>query len=327
MHDKAKESVPKYKPNVVLLNAGTNDVVQDRDLNNTGVRMEEMLRDIYNSVPNAVVVLSTLIPNRDKGNEVALINQQYRELIAKLQHEGLHIHLAEMDDGFITLNEIYNDGIHPTVEGARRMASVWLRAIQEVEAQSDWLQKPDDIDGMPDDSNNQCPKTWKSGSDDPRSGWQILMALSANIKDDGTYVHSSNEVGTIGQISRFVDPFEQRTRIYSVHLINPVGGLRGRDVLVEVGGQPDLDAGLVTVYPDLASKKTRDGSYYVDVDSDCYSRGKHWNQPPPPPFLRFNEVQIQVADVQTKVLDGEIWYGPPYLRVVLWPTDAYLTEQ
>ncbi|RYP60769.1 hypothetical protein DL771_010388 [Monosporascus sp. 5C6A] len=141
VHAKAKSAVPKYKPNLVLLNCGTNDAVQNNDLDNVGRRMEAMLKTVFDASPGVVVILSTLLPSRDHDARVTYINEQYRALVGKLLNDGYKIQLADMHDGYITLDEIW-DGTHPTAEGALRMASVWDLAIQEVEKRGNWLQEP-----------------------------------------------------------------------------------------------------------------------------------------------------------------------------------------
>jgi lysophospholipase L1-like esterase len=91
VHNRAKTAVPKYKPNLVLLNVGTNDGVQNIDLDNAGKRMEALLKTIYNSSPGVVVILSTLLPNRNSNERIEYINQQYRALVTQFIMDGYKI--------------------------------------------------------------------------------------------------------------------------------------------------------------------------------------------------------------------------------------------
>lgn len=86
---RAEKSVLHWLPNVILINAGTNDATQDgahESVDGTGARMKQMINGIFPTVPNSVVVLSTLLPNpahNDKPSwqhNVDEINRQYRAL-------------------------------------------------------------------------------------------------------------------------------------------------------------------------------------------------------------------------------------------------------
>jgi lysophospholipase L1-like esterase len=95
--------------------------------------MEAMVRTVFSGSPGTVVILSTLLPSRDHDANMLIINEQYRALISKLQSQGFKIQLAEMHDGFLTMNDLISDGIHPTYDGAKKMASSWYKAIVAVE--------------------------------------------------------------------------------------------------------------------------------------------------------------------------------------------------
>ena len=97
VNKRAVDSVRLYKPNVVLINAGTNDATQNRrgendpeHVDTTHIRMEEMIMNIYSILGNdVVVVLSTLIPNTRKdvpgiADIIKMINGNYRALYRKL---------------------------------------------------------------------------------------------------------------------------------------------------------------------------------------------------------------------------------------------------
>jgi hypothetical protein len=190
--------------------------------------MEAMVKTVFNSSPGAVVILSTLLPNKNSDTNIEDINVQYRELVAKLLDEKYKIQLADVHDGFLTMDDIF-DGTHPTRDGAEKMASVWYLAIEEVDKKG-WLQEPSkDVDFSDVDGNQQCDKTFQSGESDPRSNVQFLCAGSGHIFDDGTYVHKSEEQpkGSLSRYSRRTEPFETRDRLYAAQIVNAHGGDRG----------------------------------------------------------------------------------------------------
>ncbi|KAL1998767.1 hypothetical protein VTN02DRAFT_5599 [Thermoascus thermophilus] len=144
----ANKTVPR-KPNLILVNAGTNDAVQSFSLATTGDRMNNLLSHLFDAIPGTTIILSTLLPNRLAPKRVAAINDQYRQLAAERRSAGDRLVLAEMDDGFLTIDDL-KDGTHPTDEGYGKMAEVWWAAIRAAEAEG-LLQKPADT-GISDDT-------------------------------------------------------------------------------------------------------------------------------------------------------------------------------
>ncbi|KAI1502224.1 SGNH hydrolase-type esterase domain-containing protein [Biscogniauxia marginata] len=146
VHDKARIAVPQYKPNLILINAGLNDCIQNVDTANAGTRMRSMIEDLYKDSPQTTVILSTLLTNADAStrNCIASINRQYTELSAALKLEGRRIVLADMQPpSGPTLDEL-SEGAHPNDQGYQRMADVWFKWIQAA-AQQGLLQKADTI--------------------------------------------------------------------------------------------------------------------------------------------------------------------------------------
>ncbi|KAI0517890.1 carbohydrate esterase family 3 protein [Xylaria bambusicola] len=250
---KAAIAVPKYKPNVILLNAGTNDATTNKDIENAGNRMRTLLQTCFDLSPGVVVILSTLIPNRHAPDNVNTLNGYYRDLVLEFLGNGQKIQLADMDDGFITLDHIMSDGTHPTIEGQRRMASVWAAAIEEVEAQDNWLQAPStNVDFDDATSGSQCDKEYNSGAQDPRNGMQVLRGNSPLIVNDGTYVHRSMPMGEIWNSNLILfPPTDEAPTAYALQAVNLGGAPRGGeldDIVVVQNGRIFEDLPYVHLY-------------------------------------------------------------------------------
>lgn len=139
----AEKDVPNYLPNVYTINAGTNDCLQDWDVDSAGVRTNDLLNYLWSQTPDAVVVLSTLVNNLVDGVEprVEVVNEQIRGLIWDLaNNQGKKVILAEMhgDDG-PTVDDINDDGIHPNDVGFQKMSDIWFRTIQQA-SDNGWIQ-------------------------------------------------------------------------------------------------------------------------------------------------------------------------------------------
>jgi len=123
--------------------------------------METLLDECFENSPGTVILLSTLLPNGNAQQAIDEINDAYRSTVSRRQEEGQKILLAEMADGFITRNDIW-DGIHPTRLGAQKMAAVWFHRIQEAERRG-WLQAPNDVDLDDSAATFTCGKVRASG--------------------------------------------------------------------------------------------------------------------------------------------------------------------
>ncbi|KAK4463941.1 family 3 putative carbohydrate esterase [Cladorrhinum samala] len=147
----AKKITPKTKPNVVLINAGTNDALQNFQVSTASARMEAMIVDLFAMSPKATVVLSTLIMNRvaDVETRVLDINAQYRQLARKLRRQGRRVVLAEMhgSDGLVSSDMV--DDTHPNDVGYKKMASIWFRALVAASDEK-LLQRAEAVSGLPD---------------------------------------------------------------------------------------------------------------------------------------------------------------------------------
>ncbi|KAI1453697.1 carbohydrate esterase family 3 protein [Annulohypoxylon moriforme] len=153
VHAKADSTVPKYKPNLILINVGTNDAVQNKDIPNAGKRMTDLLNDLYKESPKATVILSTLLVNGNKAvqDRVKQINAQFKTVAAQFQASKHRIVLVDMQsDAGPKVSDLNKDGTHPTNAGYKKMANIWYAGIKEADQQH-YLQAADKVTGIPDD--------------------------------------------------------------------------------------------------------------------------------------------------------------------------------
>src|SRR5690606_38970127 len=120
---------------------------------------------------NVVIALSTLLPCAENicGGRIPQVNNEYRKIVTKLSNPPYNkkIVLAAMDDGFIQLPDSNNnpwhirDGIHPTTEGSKRMAAVWIHAINRA-IENGWIKEPLYSKIGDDGVNFTCEKSYGS---------------------------------------------------------------------------------------------------------------------------------------------------------------------
>ncbi|KAL4747888.1 hypothetical protein BDW72DRAFT_196314 [Aspergillus terricola var. indicus] len=125
VHTAAKNSLA-YKPNTVLINAGTNDCDFNVDPANAGERMRDLIETLINApdMGNTLIVPSTLIPSGSDSLETnrPSVNAQFRALVPDMRDSSnISIVLAEMDpkdseSGDVTFIS-YTNNVHTGEQG------------------------------------------------------------------------------------------------------------------------------------------------------------------------------------------------------------------
>ncbi|AEO70515.1 carbohydrate esterase family 3 protein [Thermothielavioides terrestris NRRL 8126] len=186
------------KPNLVLLNVGTNDCSNNIDLDHAGDRMEALVTDIFNSVPGVVVIMSTLLPSPGVKDCAARVSAQYRAVAKKLQNGRLA--LADFNAAMSGDASMFSDDpIHPSDAGYKFMASVWWDAIAKVQ---DAITAPLD-NGKDDDAGASATCAKVAGvSRGP------VLTQQGSGHDDGGYVHRSQPRGVLPSL-RFGKPADK----------------------------------------------------------------------------------------------------------------------
>lgn len=137
IESKAKNSVQHLMPNLITINAGSNDCIQDFDIERIGKRMGNMLDVIWAASPNSTIVLSNLILSLDTKVEsrIKWANDQFRGIALSKQSEGRRIVFADMHSQWGPKeNDIISDGTHPNDQGYYKMAKIWYKGILEAMA-------------------------------------------------------------------------------------------------------------------------------------------------------------------------------------------------
>jgi len=116
------------KPDVILLHIGTND-------HRTSTRgVESILNEIDHYERNnnhRIHVLVALIIDRQVHDPIITVfNNSLRDLIALRRSQGDIVTMVDMNGEAGLTSDDYADNTHPNDNGYRKMAAVWLRAIQ-----------------------------------------------------------------------------------------------------------------------------------------------------------------------------------------------------
>jgi lysophospholipase L1-like esterase len=128
-----------YDPDIILLMIGTNDVIEDRDFEHVGDRLDDLITRIADArtglAPDARLIVARIPPRKNKPDDhtTRWYNEQLDAVVAR--------HVAK--DEKLTLVDMYAplepsdlaDGVHPTQSGYDKIAKVWFDAIVAVPGQ------------------------------------------------------------------------------------------------------------------------------------------------------------------------------------------------
>ncbi|KAH9897166.1 carbohydrate esterase family 3 protein [Xylariomycetidae sp. FL2044] len=152
--ERARDAVRRYRPNLVLVNAGSSDCFQeDRwGARHTYADARALMEFLLAELPDAVLVMSTVVPCRWEATErgcVKGLNAQLRQVYADLVREdpARRVAFAEMHEdqglpGRPTLeHDIGPDDMHPTTEGYFMMGRLFIEQIVAAEKKG-WFVPP-----------------------------------------------------------------------------------------------------------------------------------------------------------------------------------------
>ncbi|RXG42553.1 hypothetical protein VDGE_03508 [Verticillium dahliae] len=146
--EKANESLPDTLPNLVLINAGTNDCIQNSEPETAGDRMLEMLRAVWAASPRVSIVLSTLLVNKVASVDECVrgVNEQFRALVEAQQAISKKVVLVDFHSPEGPTVDDLVDDIHPGDAGFEKMAAIWFEGIKDA-ASRGWVEEPQVLPG------------------------------------------------------------------------------------------------------------------------------------------------------------------------------------
>lgn len=113
-------------PHIVLVHAGTNDMWAGAS--GAPDRLGSLLDELLTEAPEALIVVSNIIPWPDQSGAVATYNAGLVTEVEERMQTSDRVVFVDQFEGF-PANEL-GDGIHPNEAGYARMAGKWYDAIE-----------------------------------------------------------------------------------------------------------------------------------------------------------------------------------------------------
>ncbi|SCF21755.1 Repeat domain-containing protein [Micromonospora haikouensis] len=132
-----------YRPNVVLLHIGTNDMHNNVDPAGAPGRLGSLIDQIFRTLPQVTLLVSTIVPSSNPATQarIAAFNQAVPGLVATRQADGKHVYLVNMSA--VTTADLV-DELHPKDAGYRKMSAAFYRGVLTT-VDAGWIVAPGGI--------------------------------------------------------------------------------------------------------------------------------------------------------------------------------------
>jgi lysophospholipase L1-like esterase len=120
-----------YRPDVVLMHAGSNDMLQSQSVSSTLEELSQIIDRIRAANPYVTILLAKIIPASEWNGRVARIqafNDAIPGLVARKHTAQSAVILVDQSSGFYPASDTF-DGIHPNASGENKMAARWYDAL------------------------------------------------------------------------------------------------------------------------------------------------------------------------------------------------------
>ncbi|MGW2386016.1 ricin-type beta-trefoil lectin domain protein [Streptomyces sp. NPDC001658] len=133
----ADASLTRYRPNVVTLHIGTNDLQGASEVDSAIARLRSLVNQITADVPDATVLVASLVVSTSSSEERwrGTYNQAVRQIVSDAQATGKRVAFVDMSS--LTTA----DPLHPNDSGYQKMADAFHRGVQAADS-AGWLKDP-----------------------------------------------------------------------------------------------------------------------------------------------------------------------------------------
>ncbi|WP_020477492.1 ricin-type beta-trefoil lectin domain protein [Streptomyces sp. SS] len=136
----ANAALTRYRPNVVTLHIGTNDLQGASEVDTAIARLKSLVNQITADVPDATVLVASLVVSTSSSEEQhrGAYNQALPQIVGAAQAAGKHVAFVDMSS--LTTADLA-DPLHPNDSGYRKMADAFHRGVQAADS-AGWLRNP-----------------------------------------------------------------------------------------------------------------------------------------------------------------------------------------
>ena len=136
----ADASLTRYRPNVVTLMIGTNDLNESYQVSTATARLRSLVDQITGAAPDATVLVASLVVSTSGSEEQhrAAYNQAVPQIVRDAQAAGQRVAYVDMNS--LTTADLA-DTLHPNDAGYQKTADAFHRGVQAADG-AGWLRNP-----------------------------------------------------------------------------------------------------------------------------------------------------------------------------------------
>ncbi|MFC0842516.1 ricin-type beta-trefoil lectin domain protein [Streptomyces noboritoensis] len=142
----ADSMLARYRPNVVTLEIGTNDLNGGYQIPTAADRLRALIDQITRAAPDATVLVGTVIVSTSPTEEAyrPAFNAKLPAIVQAEQAAGKHVRLVDMSA--LTAADL-SDSLHPNDSGFLKMADAFNTGVQAADA-AGWIKPPVPVGGQ-----------------------------------------------------------------------------------------------------------------------------------------------------------------------------------
>jgi lysophospholipase L1-like esterase len=127
--DQVVRWLTRWRPTVVLLHIGTNDLDRDADVKRAPARLATLVDTILRTMPTVTLYVASVAPVRSAvvQRRIDAFNVEVPRLVAARASAGYKIHFVDVA-AELTTADLF-DELHPNDRGYAKMAGVWFDAL------------------------------------------------------------------------------------------------------------------------------------------------------------------------------------------------------
>ena len=124
-------ALAQYRPDVVLLHIGTNDMSNNDNPGGAPARLGALIDQIFRAAPKVTLLVSTIVPSTlgTTQERIRRFNEAIRREVGTRRTSGKHVYLVSMTS--VTLTDLA-DLLHPNDSGYLKMAGAFFHGLVQV---------------------------------------------------------------------------------------------------------------------------------------------------------------------------------------------------
>jgi lysophospholipase L1-like esterase len=189
-----------YKPDVVLLHLGTNDMMLHQSVTGTLDELTQVVATLRKANPRVAVLFSKLIPNAENQGGIDKVNARIPRLVKSLSTKASPVYLVDQTANFNRVSDEY-DGIHPNESGEQKIATQFFNVLKMVlpakrSTQSSASGATSFLSDLPiaSSSNGFGPVELNESNGESSASDGHKLSIGDNTYDKGLGVHASSRI-------------------------------------------------------------------------------------------------------------------------------------